>query len=98
MARQLVDVLEAAQEAAIDDGEVLGGGGPLRPENRIRRGLQGLGEADQPGPVPRADRLIAGALSDYAARRCFDRGGPSVRHRVRLPSVDGDGASTQSRA
>ena len=47
MARQLVDVLEAAQEAAIDDGEVLGGGRPLRPENRIRRGLQGLGEADQ---------------------------------------------------
>jgi len=47
MPRELVDVLEPAQEAAIDDRELLGGGRRVRAENLVRRGLQDLGEADQ---------------------------------------------------
>ena len=47
MPRELVDVLEPAQEPPIDDGELLGGGRRLGPENLVGRGLQGLREPDE---------------------------------------------------
>lgn len=71
MARELVNVLKPAQEAAIDDGEFLGGGGPLRPENRIRRGPQGLREADQQraGIDPVSWTLSERRMADAKSRR-----------------------------